>query len=38
MSQVSYKKGVGAPVLKGSDGAIVLGSRGSGGGMFPEKE
>jgi len=29
----AYKKGVGAPVLKGSVGAIVLGSKGSGGGI-----
>jgi hypothetical protein len=30
----SYKNGVGAPVLKGSVGAIVLGSKGSGGGIL----
>lgn len=29
----SYKNGVGAPVLNGSLGAIVLGRSGSGGGM-----
>jgi len=28
-----YKKGVGAPVLNGSLGAIVLGKSGSGGGI-----
>lgn len=30
---LSYKNGVGAPVLKGSFGAIVFGRRGSGGGI-----
>ena len=30
----AYKKGVGAPVLRGSLGAIVFGSKGSGGGII----
>ncbi len=30
----TYKKGVGAPVLSGSLGAMVFGSKGSGGGMM----
>jgi len=30
---ISYKNGVGAPVLRGSFGAIILGKIGSGGGI-----
>ena len=33
--QSSYKKGVGAPERKGSQGAKVFGRRGSGGGIKP---
>lgn len=29
----AYKKGVGLPVFRGSLGAIILGSNGSGGGI-----
>ena len=32
---LTYKKGVGAPVLKGSQGAKVFGKSGSGGGIKP---
>lgn len=31
---VTYRNGVGAPVLSGSVGAMVFGSNGSGGGMI----